>query len=164
MFGTFINDNVNAGGSATFIRKHILPDHAIVTHEVSCQGRDHIVRIQSGDSVLVVINAHYVSEESLPMSQMMTTVLRLSPTLREPDGAIHRQMIMDASEDSEVKPWDGCSRIGRDAWNSSVTRSGSNTVLKFGAIHSTCQPFKDTPTKFNNDGQDRLSVSYWIIV
>ena len=32
MLGTFINDKVNAGGSTIFIRKHILPDHAIVTH------------------------------------------------------------------------------------------------------------------------------------
>ena len=43
MFGTFINDNVNAGGSATFIRENLFPDLAVVTHEIACQGRDHIV-------------------------------------------------------------------------------------------------------------------------
>ena len=54
MFGTFFGDNVNTGGSA--IR---LPDHAVVTHETTCQGRDHVVGIRSGESVLVVINVHF---------------------------------------------------------------------------------------------------------
>ena len=48
-----------SNGSATFIRKSLLPDHAVVTHEITCQGRDHIVNIQSGESVLVVINEHF---------------------------------------------------------------------------------------------------------
>ena len=48
-----------SNGSATFIRKSLLPDHAVVTHEITCQGRDHIVKIQSGESVLVVINEHF---------------------------------------------------------------------------------------------------------
>ena len=59
MLGTIIHDNVNAGGTAIFIREHILPDHASVTHDITCQGRDHIVRIQSGESVLVIINVHF---------------------------------------------------------------------------------------------------------
>ena len=59
LFGTFTLNNVNAGGSATLNHKNLLPDGAIVTHEITCQGRDHIVRIQSGESVLVVINVHF---------------------------------------------------------------------------------------------------------
>ena len=35
-----------------------MPDGAIVTHVITCQDRDHIVTIQSGDCVLVVVNVH----------------------------------------------------------------------------------------------------------
>ena len=43
LFGTFIPSNANAGGSAILIRTSLLPNHALVTHEITCQGRDHIV-------------------------------------------------------------------------------------------------------------------------
>ena len=38
----------NAGGSAICIHKDLLPDDAVVTHVVTCQGRDHIVNVRSG--------------------------------------------------------------------------------------------------------------------
>ena len=59
MFGTFIPNNVNAGGSAVLTRKNLSPENVVVTHEITCQGRDHTVRIRSGESVLVVINEHF---------------------------------------------------------------------------------------------------------
>ena len=42
LYGTFIPGNANAGGSAICIHKDLLLDDAVVTHVVSCQGRDHI--------------------------------------------------------------------------------------------------------------------------
>ena len=59
MFGTFVPGNVNAGGSAMFIRKNLLPDRAVVTHEVTYQGRDHIIKVQSGGTLLVILNEHF---------------------------------------------------------------------------------------------------------
>ena len=59
MFGTFTLNNVNAGGSAIFLRNNLLSDAAIVTHVTTCQGRDHIVTVRSGESVLVVVNVHF---------------------------------------------------------------------------------------------------------
>ena len=57
LFGTFVPNSLNAGGSAVcIIHKNLLLDGAIVTHVVTCQGRDHIVTIQSGDRNLVVVN------------------------------------------------------------------------------------------------------------
>ena len=53
LFGTFIPYNLNAGGSAVCIHKNLVPEGAIVTHAVTCQGRDYIVDIQSGDRNLV---------------------------------------------------------------------------------------------------------------
>ena len=47
MFGTFILDDVNTVGSAMFIRKNLLPDHAVVTHVVTYHGRD--IYYQSAD-------------------------------------------------------------------------------------------------------------------
>ena len=38
--GTFIPNNAIAGGSAVCICKYLLPDDAVVTHVVTCQGRD----------------------------------------------------------------------------------------------------------------------------
>ena len=48
LFGTFIPGNENAGGSDMCIRKVLLPEAGIVTHMVTCQGRDHLVNAQSG--------------------------------------------------------------------------------------------------------------------
>ena len=59
MFGTFIPKNVNAGGSAVLIRKNLLSENVVVTHEITCQGRDHIVRIRSDESVLEVTSVHF---------------------------------------------------------------------------------------------------------
>ena len=38
------------------IRKNLLPDSAVVTHEVTYHGRDHIVKVQSGRNLLVIMN------------------------------------------------------------------------------------------------------------
>ena len=43
--GTFIPDNENAGGSAICIHRDLLPEEAIVSHVVTCQGPDHLVNI-----------------------------------------------------------------------------------------------------------------------
>ena len=63
LFGTFMLNNVNAGGSAICIRRNLLPDHAVVSHVTTFEGRDHIVTIRSGERVLVVVlvvvNVHF---------------------------------------------------------------------------------------------------------
>ena len=46
-FGTFLLDNENAGGSAICIRQDFQPEEALVTHLITCHGRDHLVNIQS---------------------------------------------------------------------------------------------------------------------
>ena len=45
--------------SAICIQKKLLPKGAIVTHVGTCQGRDHIVNIQSGARNLVVVSIHF---------------------------------------------------------------------------------------------------------
>ena len=64
-FGTFIPGNEDAGGSAICIHKDLLPEDAIVTHMITCQGRDHIVSIQSGRQSLVIVNVHFEPELTL---------------------------------------------------------------------------------------------------
>ena len=39
--------------------KDPLPEDALVTHVITCQGRDHIVNVQSGRRNLVVAKAHF---------------------------------------------------------------------------------------------------------
>ena len=64
-FGTFIPDNENAGGSAICIHRDLLLEDAIVTHVVTCQGRDHLVNIRSGRHSLVIVNVHFEPELTL---------------------------------------------------------------------------------------------------
>ena len=62
LFGTFLPDNENAGGSAICIHRDLLPEEAIVTHVVTGQGRDHPVNIRSGRHSLVFVNVHFEPE------------------------------------------------------------------------------------------------------
>ena len=64
-FGTFIADNENAGGSAICIHRDPLPEEALVTHLITCQGRDHLVNIQSGRHNFVIVNVHFEPELTL---------------------------------------------------------------------------------------------------
>ena len=64
-FGAFIPGNVNAGGSAICIHRDLLLEEAIVTHLITCQGRDHLVNIQSGRHNLVIVNVHFEPELTL---------------------------------------------------------------------------------------------------
>ena len=64
-FGTFLPDNENAGGSAIFIHRDLLFEGAIVSHVIVCQGRDHLVNVQSGRHNLVIINVHFEPEPTL---------------------------------------------------------------------------------------------------
>ena len=65
LYGAFIPNNVNAGGSAICIHKDLLSDEARVTHVVTCQSRDHIVSIRSGGRNLVVVNVHFEPDLTL---------------------------------------------------------------------------------------------------
>ena len=47
LFRTFLSDNENAGGSAICIHRDLPPEEALVTHLITCHGRDHLVNIQS---------------------------------------------------------------------------------------------------------------------
>ena len=52
-FGTFLPDTEIAGGSAICIHRDLLPEEAIVSHVITCQGCDHLVNIQSERHSLV---------------------------------------------------------------------------------------------------------------
>ena len=62
---SFILGNENAGGSAICIHKDCLPEDAIVTHMITCQGRDHIVNVQSGRKNIVIVFVHFEPEFTL---------------------------------------------------------------------------------------------------
>ena len=64
-FGTSLPDNENAGGSAICIHRDLLPEEAIVTYVITCQGRDHLVNIRSGRHNLVIVNVHFEPELTL---------------------------------------------------------------------------------------------------
>ena len=65
LFVTFLPDNENAGGSAICIHRDLLFEGAIVSHVIACQGRNHLVNIQSGRHSLVIVNVHFELELTL---------------------------------------------------------------------------------------------------
>ena len=69
-FGTVIPENGNAGGSAICIHRDLLPEEAIVTHLITCQGRDHLVNIQSGRHNLDIVNVNVHFEPELTLRQL----------------------------------------------------------------------------------------------
>ena len=77
LYGTFLPGNENAGGSAICIHKDLLPDDDVVTHVVTCQGRDHIVNIQSGCRSIVVVNVHF--EPELTLRSLRESLRRTTP-------------------------------------------------------------------------------------
>ena len=68
-FGAFLPDNENAGGSAICIHRDLLLEEAIVTHLVTCHGRDHLVNIKSGRHNFVIVNVHLETELTLRQSR-----------------------------------------------------------------------------------------------
>ena len=76
-FDTFIHGNENAGGSAICIHKDHLPEEAIVTHMITCQGRDHIVNVQSGRQSLVILNVDF--EPELTLRQLRERLTLVTP-------------------------------------------------------------------------------------
>ena len=64
-FGTFLPDNENAGGSAICIHRDLFPEEALVTHSITCHGRDHLVNIQSERHSLVIVNVHFQPDLTL---------------------------------------------------------------------------------------------------
>ena len=58
LFGAFTPGNASAGGSAKCSHKDLLSYDAVVTHTITCEGRDHIVNVRSGCRNLVVVNVH----------------------------------------------------------------------------------------------------------
>ena len=65
LFGTIIPGNENARGSAICIHKAFLPEGAIVSHVITCEGRDHFVYVQSGRKNSVIVNVHFEPELTL---------------------------------------------------------------------------------------------------
>ena len=65
LFGTIHLDSEYAGGSAICIHRDLLLEDAVVTHVVTCQGRDHLVNSQSGRHNLVIVNVPFEPELTL---------------------------------------------------------------------------------------------------
>ena len=76
-FGTFLLDNENAGGSAICIRRDLPPEDSLVTHVITCHGRDHLVNIQSERHSLVIVNVHF--EPDLTLRQLRGRLCIIRP-------------------------------------------------------------------------------------
>ena len=74
LYGPFIPSDANAGRSALCIHKDLLPDDAVVTHVVACQGRDHILNVRSGCLSPVVVNLHFEPDITLKRIKLSAMV------------------------------------------------------------------------------------------
>ena len=77
LFGTFLLNNENAGGSAICIHRDLLPKEALVTHVITCHGRDHLVNSQSERHSLVIVNVHF--EPDLTLRQLRGKLSLIHP-------------------------------------------------------------------------------------
>ena len=91
LFDTFLLDNENAGGSAICIHGDLLLEEVLVTHSITCHGRDYIVNIQFERHSLVVVNVHFEPDFKAVMWQIGS----YSPTL------------------TGISTWRGCYYFGR---------------------------------------------------
>ena len=55
LFGTFFRDDEIEGGSAICIHRVVLPEGAMVTHVGTCQGRNHLLNVRTGQHGLVIV-------------------------------------------------------------------------------------------------------------
>ena len=107
-----------------------------------CDNKNHRKHRKTDNGILILAVGH-VSDDSLPISKKMTTLLRHSLLLREPDGALHWHIIMDQFKgfDNNV----GWSFRGLEEMNTDRTTSGSSIASSTWAIRSTYELFKDAP-------------------
>ena len=130
MFGTFMLNNVNAGGSAIFIRKDLLPDHAFVSHVITYQGRDHIVTRRSGESVLVIVNVHF--EPDLALRDLRERLHRISlhwPRYPEALGVIIGEFNICEPEEGRFNVRNQTFAEG-DAWKTALSDPFFRMLLK----------------------------------
>ena len=58
MVGTFVEDQVNAGGSAMLVRKYPLEGGSVLEHVVTHVGRDHLITIRAEIKSLMIASVH----------------------------------------------------------------------------------------------------------
>ena len=76
-FGTFLLDNENAGGSVICIHRDLLPEEALVTHLITCHGRDHLLNIRTERHSLVIVNVLF--EPDLTLRQLRGRLRLIHP-------------------------------------------------------------------------------------
>ena len=67
----------NAGGSVICIHRDLLPEEALVTHLITCHGRDHLVNIRTERHSLVIVNVHF--EPDLTLGQLRGRLRLIHP-------------------------------------------------------------------------------------
>ena len=123
LYGTFVPGNANAGGSAICIRKDLLPDDAVVTHVITCQGRDHIVNVRSGYQSLVIVSVHF--EPELTLGSLRERLRLITPHWPQYPDAIG--MIM--GDFNKCEPEEGRFNV----WNQTFT---DGDMVKAALFHS----------------------------
>ena len=98
--------NVKLGGSATCTRKDLLPDDAVVTHVLTCQGRDHIVNVLSGCRSLLVVNVHFEPELTLrSLGERLCLITPHWPQYHDAIGMIMDDFIICEQEEGRFNVW-----------------------------------------------------------
>ena len=89
------------------INKDLLPDDTVVTHVVTCQGRDHIVSIRSGRRSLVVVNVHFEPELTLrSLRERLRLITPHLPQYPNAIGMIMSDFVFCEPEEGMFNVWD----------------------------------------------------------
>ena len=121
---------LNAGGSAICIHNSILPDGAMKTRVITCQGREHIVTTHSGTSVLVAVNVHFEPDLTLrSLRERLRLITPHWPCYPAAIGIITGDCNICEPEEGRFNVWNQNIRDG-DALKSALFRSFSPHVLE----------------------------------
>ena len=158
--GTLKPHKVNADGSAVCIHKNLLLDGGMVTHVVTCQGRDHIVNIQSGDRNLVITIGHFEADLTLGNPrERLRLITPHWPLYAEAYGSF--QYLRARGRKIQLVESDSSQMVMRG--KTALFRSFSPTSSKLPSLTSQGETLKPTVLYAHCPGlKGVLSVSFWL--
>ena len=123
------------GGSAICIHKDLLPGDAVVTHVVTCQGRDHVVNVRSGCQSLFVVNVHFEPELTLrSLRERLRLITPHWPQYPDATGTIMGDFNICEPEEGMFNVWNQTFTDG-DTVKAAIMRLQHDNHLEMSSVH-----------------------------
>ena len=135
LFGTFIPGNENAGGYRPYAStRTFLAEDVLFTHVITCQGRAHVVNVQSRRKNLVIVNVHF--EPELPLRRSRERLRLITPPWPPYPDAVGTIM----GDFNFCEPEEGRFNV----WNQTFTDGDTGKAALFHSLCATCSRDRST--------------------